>query len=93
MSTTNEAPSLSVATNGISYLSISSGRRKLPSSVRTVLDLFQNHQFLKISDIIDITGLTPKTARFAVNRLVKLEIIYRIPDLTDLRTYLYSLKN
>ena len=93
MSTTGETSNFNVSANEISNLSVPSRRRKLPSSVRTVLDLFHNHQYLKISDIIDITGLTPKTARFAVNRLVKLEIIYRVPDLTDLRTYLYSLKN
>lgn len=69
-------------------------RRRLPRSVKKVFNLFETTlaDSLKIKDIIDMTGMSKKTVRFALNWLLEANIVGRHPDLEDLRTYFYYLK-
>ncbi|MHA1989799.1 MAG: ArsR family transcriptional regulator [Candidatus Hodarchaeales archaeon] len=69
-------------------------RRRLPRSVKKVYNLFETtiSESLKIKDIIDMTGMSKKTVRFALNWLLEANIVGRHPDLEDLRTYFYYLR-
>ena len=60
----------------------------LNRSVQNVYYIIQ-HKKLKVDQIHKKSRLAPRTVRQALKRLIDLQLIHRIPDLTDLRSHWY----
>lgn len=63
-----------------------------PRSVRTVFTLLkQAGKPLRVNELQELTRLTDRTVRLALARLYKLDLVVKVPDLTDLRSHFLCL--
>lgn len=64
----------------------------LPKSVRVVYEVIKKAKNpIKISDLASITSLTDRTIRTALHYLYKLELVNKVPDLSDMRSHYLQL--
>lgn len=59
-----------------------------PKSVRKVFDLLKkSNRPLKVNEIQELSNLTDRTIRLALNTLYKLNLVSKVPNLEDLRSH------
>lgn len=64
---------------------------RLPPSVRAVYRALKRRRIARSQDLIEELGLSPRTVREALQRLVKLGLVRKIFDLEDARRCFYEL--
>ena len=59
-----------------------------PKSVRKIFDLLKkSNRPLKVNELQELTNLTDRTIRLALNTLYKLNLVVKVPNLEDLRSH------
>ena len=59
-----------------------------PKSVRKIFDLLKkSNKPLRVNDIQELTNLTDRTIRLALNTLYNLNLVLKVPNLADLRSH------
>ena len=61
-------------------------------SVREVYVIIQDYQPLSVQLVLSKTQYSSRTVRYALKVLLNLQIIEKIPNLNDLRTHYYKIK-
>ena len=62
-------------------------------SVREIYAIIQEYQPLSVNLILSETKYSSRTVRYALKVLLNFQIIEKVPNLTDLRTHYYKIKN
>ena len=66
--------------------------RKLPPAAEDIIFLLAKHDSLRLEEIQDmIPGVTEKSLRYAMRRLLENDIVKRIPNLLDMRSVSYRI--
>jgi DNA-binding MarR family transcriptional regulator len=65
----------------------------MSESVQSVYRVLGAGKALKVDDIQRKTQFSPRTVRSAIAQLKRFGLIEKIPDLRDLRSHYYRLKN
>ena len=68
-----------------------SRRPKLIGTEKTIYNTFRTKEKLKPTDLVSLTQLSPRSVRHALKKLTDKDLINKIPDLYDLRSYYYFL--
>lgn len=59
-----------------------------PKSVKTIFNLIKkSSKPLKVNELLELSNLTDRTIRLALNRLYDLKLVVKIPNLNDLRSH------
>ena len=59
-----------------------------PKSVRKIFDLLKkSNRPLKVNELQELTNLTDRTIRLALNTLYNLNLVVKVPNLEDLRSH------
>ena len=59
-----------------------------PKSVRKVFDLLKkSNKPLKVNELQELSNLTDRTIRLALNTLYKLNLVSKVPNLEDFRSH------
>ena len=59
-----------------------------PKSVKKIFDLLRrSNKPLKVNELQELTNLTDRTIRLALNTLYNLNLVVKIPNLEDLRSH------
>ena len=59
-----------------------------PKSVRKIFDLLKkSNKPLRVNDLQELTNLTDRTIRLALNTLYNLDLVIKVPNLEDLRSH------
>jgi DNA-binding MarR family transcriptional regulator len=59
-----------------------------PKSVQTVFNIIiKSKKPIKVNELQELSKLTDRTIRLALNRLYKLQLVKKIPNLEDLRSH------
>ena len=63
-----------------------------PTSVQTIFQiLYRKNRPLQFSEIKNLTNLSPRTIRLALSQLTRLNIIIKVPNIHDFRTYFFCI--
>ena len=63
-----------------------------PKSVQLIFNLIEKaDKPLRVNDLQKLSNLTDRTIRLALNRLYKLNLVIKIPNLQDLRSHFLTL--
>ena len=63
-----------------------------PKSVQTIFSLIKKSEKpLRVNDLQELSNLTDRTIRLALNRLYKLKLVIKIPNLQDLRSHFLTI--
>ena len=63
-----------------------------PKSVQTIFSLIKKSEKpLRVNDLQELSNLTDRTIRLALNRLYKLNLVIKIPNLQDLRSHFLTI--
>ena len=59
-----------------------------PKSVKKIFDLLkESNKPLKVNELQELTNLTDRTIRLALNTLYNLNLVVKVPNLDDLRSH------
>ena len=63
-----------------------------PKSVQTIFSLIKKSEKpLRVNDLQELSNLTDRTIRLALNRLYKLNLVIKVPNLQDLRSHFLTI--
>ena len=70
-----------------------SRRPNLIGTEKTVYDTLRTEEKMKPTDLVSLTQLSPRSVRHALKKLIDKDLIDKVPDLYDLRSYYYFLQS
>ena len=60
---------------------------------KKIYNTLRTEKKCKPSDLVSITSLSPRSVRHALKKLIDKELVSKIPDLYDLRSFYYYIES